>query len=343
MLSLLYKCFNDKNTEVNAKYCNNDSYALFTFDGENLTIDVTNVKNTVEISKRAITGDDEVPGAELKVCTKADYTSNKENCTPIKTVNNKNVKWISGVAPKIWRGIVPGDYAIVETIAPSGYSKISTAVEFKLAADGKVTGKTVAKVTSGEESRDIVVVKDTLNKVTVSKTDMATTKELPGATISICRAVVAGEIDESIPEQSTETDSDATEESKFTSDKYVVNKDTGECIPVLLNDGTRAQWVSTDKPKEIVGLPAGLYYLVEKISPAKYSTAESLLFRMNDDGTVTDKDGKSFKNNKVEMKDAPLKEVKTGMLPIIIISVFGFVSLGALLYVYVIRKKSVKN
>lgn len=342
-------CLNDKNATVDAKYCNNDSYALFTLDGKTLTIDVNNKKNTVIVSKSAITSDAEVPGAELKICKSSDYKSKKEECSPFKNVDNEELKWISGTTPHDVRGLVAGDYAIVETIAPKGFSKISTAVEFSIDAEGKVTGKTVAKVTSGDNTNDIVVVKNDLNKVTISKTDMATTKELPGATLSICRAITESDNNDDSSSSDTETSTEDTNEDnssndkdEFTSDKFVVNKDTGECIPVVLNDGTRAQWTSTDKPKVIEGLPAGLYYLVEKIAPSKYSPAEAILFKMNDDGTVTHADGTSFGNNKIEMKDAPINEVKTGMLPIIIISVFGFVSLGTLLYVYVFKKKIVK-
>ena len=47
-----------------------------------------------------------------------------------------------------------------------------------------------------------------------------------------------------------------------------------------LKDGTKLTWVSTDKPHVIEGLVAGTYYLVEKIAPNNYSTAESILFTL---------------------------------------------------------------
>ena len=64
---------------------------------------------------------------------------------------------------------------------------------------------------------------------------------------------------------------------------------------------------------------------------------------MLDDGSLADKDGKSIANNKIVMKDEPLEDKKTGMLPIIIISIFAFVSLGALAYVYVFKNKKNNN
>ena len=328
---------------VDLKYCNNDSYALFTLDGKTLSIDVTNKKNTVTISKSTVTGDAEIPGAELKICKAADYNAEGSgkgfDCIPYKNVDGEDVSWISGTTPHEVRGVVAGDYAIIETIAPNGYGKISTAVLFSIDGNGKVTGKSVTKVNNSDgSSNDIVVVNNTLNKVTISKTDLATTKELPGATLSICRAVTKEE-DTSDSSSTSENEEQSDDKDEYTNDKIVVNKDTGECIPVVLNDGTRAQWVSTSEPKVISGLPVGTYYLVEKISPSKYSTAEVIMFKMNEDGTVSDKDGKSLANNKLVMKDAPISSPPTGILPIIIISIFGFASLGILAYVYIFKNR----
>ena len=55
---------------------------------------------------------------------------------------------------------------------------------------------------------------------------------------------------------------------------------------------------------------------------------------MKEDGTLTDKDGKSLANKKLEMKDKPIKDVKTGMLPIIIISILGVGSIGGAVYFF---------
>jgi hypothetical protein len=64
---------------------------------------------------------------------------------------------------------------------------------------------------------------------------------------------------------------------------------SGECIPVVLSDGTEAVWTSTDKSHEIIGLPVGTYFLVEKLAPNGYSTAESIMFTLKSDGTLVDK------------------------------------------------------
>ena len=63
------------------------------------------------------------------------------------------------------------------------------------------------------------------------------------------------------------------------------------------------------------------------------------MFKMNEDGTVSDKNGRSLANNKLVMKDAPISSPPTGILPIIIISIFGFVSLGILAYVYIFKNR----
>ncbi len=316
-------------TEKDAKYCENPtSYESVKISNGNLFVTRVNQKNSVTISKKAATGDDEVPGAELKICTKADYDAKKNECTAAKTVGGTELSWTSTDTPMEFNGFTPGTYYIVETLPPSGYKLVKTATEFSIDAAGTVkTGKTTA-------SDNIVVVHNEINSLTISKTDMATTKELPGAKMSICTIVdtTPNDPDDTTTEPSSEDSDDSGEadgkeptanKSDSTDDgKPKLNLDMdGKCIPARLADGTDATWTSGKEPKVIEGLPAGTYYLVETTAPFGYSTSESILFTMKEDGTLTDKDGKSLANSKLEMKDAPIKDVKTGMLPIIIISI----------------------
>ena len=308
-------CYNNtsKKKVDDETFCSDkDKYIKVSKSSGNLAITKVNVKNNIKISKRAITGDNEVEGATLKICTSATYKDKKEKCDPAKTINDVEMTWISSSTPVEFNGLKKGDYYIVETTPPSGYVIATSATQFNINAAGEVT--------SGNQTvkDNLIVIKNKLNTFNISKTDVANNKELPGATISIC---------------STYTDENGN--VKTLDDQY-----TNECIPVILADGTEATWTSSDKPKTISGLPAGTYYLVEKIAPKGYSTAESIIFTMKTDGTLTDKDGKSLANNKLTMHDKKIQEVKTGMdkLYKVLIILLAVAVLGGISYYLIIKK-----
>ena len=308
-------CYNNtsKKKVDDETFCSDkDKYIKVSKSSGNLVITKVNVKNNIKISKRAASGDEEVEGATLKICTSATYKDKKEKCDPAKTINDVEMTWISSSTPVEFNGLKKGDYYIVETTPPSGYVIATSATQFNINAAGEVT--------SGNQTvkDNLIVIKNKLNTFNISKTDVANNKELPGATISIC---------------STYTDENGN--VKTLDDQY-----TNECIPVILADGTEATWTSSDKPKTISGLPAGTYYLVEKIAPKGYSTAESIIFTMKTDGTLTDKDGKSLANNKLTMHDKKIQEVKTGMdkLYKVLIILLAVAILGGISYYLIIKK-----
>lgn len=343
------KCYQDTN-QVDDKYCSSkNNYTLFTKNGNSISITVTNNQNSVTISKRATTGNDEVPGAQLKICTESSYNTSNTNCEAVKNISNETLSWTSSDTPKTWRGINKGSYVIVETVTPDGYIKSeTTATKFSIDETGKITSNSLETVKDGDSNKEIIIVKNKANSLSISKQDIATGKELPGAKISICQAITEdNEVEDNVSDEEG-SNNDNSEENNNIEDEIigeydntdmVVDKNTGECIPVQLADGTEATWISTEEPKTITGLPAGTYYLVEKTAPKGYSTAESILFTMNEDGTLTDVLGNSLVDNKLVMLDFKMTDVKTGELPIIIATILGLGAVGFGSYYYAKTKK----
>ena len=144
-----------------------------------------------------------------------------------------------------------------------------------------------------------------VDTITTNSDGKATSKELPGATLSVCITYL-------------------DENNHIQLEK---NQHTGDCIPAVLADGSTATWVSTEKPHVIEGLAVGNYYLVENIAPTDYSTAESILFTVTSDGTILDKNGKIVKDSKIVMSDERIYDPKTADLPIIVIIVVGLTGL----------------
>ena len=124
---------------------------------EAVTIKVYNSKNTpIVISKKDITNEKELAGAHLIV---------KDSLG--KVVD----EWVSKTTPHyITKELTPGTYYLSETIAPEGYALSTSTVEFKVGTDGKVNGT-------------VVMYNKPKKGVTISKQDVATSKELPGATL----------------------------------------------------------------------------------------------------------------------------------------------------------------
>lgn len=105
--------------------------------------------------------------------TKSDATTGKElpGATLVLTDKDGNVieEWVSTDTAHRIVGIEPGDYVLTETIAPEGYL-VATSIEFMV-----------------EETGDVqkVDMKDDYTKVDISKTDIATGDELPGAHLQV--------------------------------------------------------------------------------------------------------------------------------------------------------------
>lgn len=316
----------------------NMQYVKVTNSSGNLVVEYFNKKNHVEISKVAINGEKELVGADLKICSNKPDANG--DCTIVRNtlegkcfasdtsslsseyncVNNNDgtktvdMHWVSGVTSKIWYGIPKGTYYIVETVAPSGYLPLSTYVEFSIDASGKVTS------TKYNEETQKIMIENKPTNFSVVKVDAKNNEKLSGATLSICYAF---------------KDKDGVYHLDVGADGY--------CVPAVLVDGTVATWVTTDKAKTISGLGVGNYFLVEVSAPENYSIADAIFFRVNDNGTITDKDGKLLTDNRIVMKDVSIINQKTGHLPILIISLIGVGAIGicGIVYYYLGRKNGV--
>ena len=124
--------------------------------GEVRKVTIRNFKNTpVKISKQDITNKAELPGATLV----------------LKDSTGKEIdKWVSTNEPHYIYNLAKGTYTLSETIAPKGYKLSTETITF-----------TVNEY--GEADKDIVMYNAPSKGVYISKQDVATGKELPGATL----------------------------------------------------------------------------------------------------------------------------------------------------------------
>lgn len=99
----------------------------------------------VNISKRSITGSDEVPGAKLKITLKDD-----KDGKVVKDLDGKSLEWISGEKP-VRFNLGKGTYVLTETIAPKGYELSDTKIEFTITEEGKI-------LIDGKEVKDNLIV-----------------------------------------------------------------------------------------------------------------------------------------------------------------------------------------
>ncbi len=112
----------------------------------------------VQISKKDVTSGNELPGATL-------------------TVKNSQgevvAEWVSTNTPHIIEGLTPGEYTLTEKIAPNGYILSTETIKFTVRDDGSTTNVTMYNSIKP------------VTKVQISKQDMTTKQELPGATLTV--------------------------------------------------------------------------------------------------------------------------------------------------------------
>ena len=151
-----------------------DGYELYTecikftvkADGTVSTVIMYNAPKSketkVQISKKDITSKEEIAGAKLRITD----------------LNGKEIiSWVSTTTPKLIKNLKPGKYYLEETQAPDGYILSTEKKEFEVKEDGTVTSIVFYNEKQKQEIKP--------NKVAISKQDMTTKQELPGATLVI--------------------------------------------------------------------------------------------------------------------------------------------------------------
>ena len=157
---LLQKADEDGNNlqEAEVYYLTEKSLLFWTWDDWKLLDDATVIMRDdtikVEISKKDLTTMEELPGAELTITDK----------------DGKEIdRWVSSDKPYYIEKLPAGEYTLTEVKAPDGYA-FAESVPFTVLPTGEV---------QRFEMRDDVI------KVEISKKDLTTMEELPGAELTL--------------------------------------------------------------------------------------------------------------------------------------------------------------
>ena len=143
---------------------------------------VNTYTSSISISKRRITGDEELPGAKLIVYL-ADANGNKNGVVAV-DFGGERLEWISGAAPKEIVGLPAGRYVLHEAIAPKGY-RVTQDIHFEIDENGRI-------VSRGEVSADqqTLIMRDDvkIGKLEILKVNEVTGEPLAGAVFALFEA-----------------------------------------------------------------------------------------------------------------------------------------------------------
>lgn len=93
-------------------------------------------------------------------------------------------KWTSDGKNHVATELPAGDYTLKEIAAPDGYV-IATDISFTVDVYGNVTVENVDAIAVSEDGNPLIVMVDDTTKVRISKQDITTGEELPGAKLQV--------------------------------------------------------------------------------------------------------------------------------------------------------------
>ena len=137
-------------------------------DGETINIRTVNESIDVEISKFDVYGK-ELSGAKMQL---------------IDIDGNVVDEWVSDGTNHVVTKLPAGGYTLKETAAPDGYI-IATDIRFEVDIYGNVNIENIDSAAVSEDGNPLIVMIDDTTKVQISKQDITTGEELPGAKLQV--------------------------------------------------------------------------------------------------------------------------------------------------------------
>ncbi len=137
-------------------------------DGDVVEITAVNKPITIEISKVDVYGE-ELIGAEMHL---------------IDSEGNVVDEWTSDGTNHVVTELPAGDYMLKEIAAPDGYV-IATDIRFTVDVYGNVTVENVEATATSENGNPLIIMVDDTTKVKISKQNITTGEELPGAKLQV--------------------------------------------------------------------------------------------------------------------------------------------------------------